>query len=51
MLHDIGDARWQRVVKRERDYGPEMRSALSDEEAIQIAVDAVHESRAEQRGR
>jgi len=28
-----------------------MMSAVSDEEAVQIAVDAVHESRAEQRGR
>jgi hypothetical protein len=51
VLHDISEARWQRVVKRERDHGREMRSALSDEEAIQIAVDAVHESRAEQRDR
>jgi len=28
-----------------------MMGAVSDEEAVQIAVDAVHESRAEQRGR
>jgi hypothetical protein len=38
-------------VKRGRDYGREMVGAVSDEEAIQIAVDAVHESCAEQRGR
>ena len=41
----LSEARWQRVVKRERDYGREMRGAVSDEDAIQIAVDAVHESR------
>jgi hypothetical protein len=46
----LSEARWQGVVKRGRDYGREMMRAVSDEEAIQIAVDAVHESRAEQRG-
>jgi hypothetical protein len=44
-------APWQRVVKRERDYGREMGGTVADEEAIQIAVDAVHESRAEPRRR
>ena len=47
----LSEARWQRVVQRGRDYGRENMGAVSDEEAIQIAVDAVHESRAEQRGR
>ena len=47
----LSEARWQGVVKRGRDYGREMMGAVSDEEAVQIAVDAVHESRAEQRGR
>ena len=47
----LSEARWQGVVKRGRDYGHEMMGAVSDEEAVQIAVDAVHESRAEQRGR
>jgi len=47
----LSEARWQRVVQPGRDYGREIMGAVSDEEAIQIAVDAVHESRAEQRGR
>jgi hypothetical protein len=47
----LSEVRGQSVVKRERDYGREMRGAVSDEEAIQVAVDAVHESRAERRGR
>ena len=47
----LSEARAQSVVKRERDYGREMRGAVSDEEAIQVAVDAVHDSRAERRGR
>ena len=46
----LSEARCQRVVKRGRNYGREMVGAVSDEEAIQIAVDAVRESRAEQRG-
>jgi hypothetical protein len=46
----LSEVRGQSVVKRERDYGREMRGAVSDEEAIQVAVDAVHESRAERRG-
>jgi hypothetical protein len=47
----LSEARWQRVLKRGRDYRREMMGAVSDEEAIQVAVDAVHESRAERRGR
>jgi len=45
----LSEARWQRLVKRGRNYSREMAEATSDEEAIQIAVDAVHEHRAEQR--
>jgi hypothetical protein len=47
----LSEARWQRVVKLGREYGREMMGAISDEEAVQVAVDAVHESRTEQRGR
>src|SRR5437773_1101418 len=47
----LSEARRQRVVQPGRDYRREIMGAVSDEEAIQIAVDAVHESRAEQRGR
>jgi hypothetical protein len=39
------------VRAAQTDYGREIMGAVSDEEAMQIAVDAVHESRAEQRGR
>ena len=38
--------KWRRLVGP-RDYKREMAEAQTDEEAIQIAVDAVHESRAE----
>jgi hypothetical protein len=41
-----GLSKWQRRVGP-RDYAKEMAAAQSDEEAIQIAVDAVHEDRAE----
>jgi hypothetical protein len=47
----LGEAKWQRLVKRGRNYSREMAEATTDEEAIQIAVDAVHEHRAEQRDR
>lgn len=47
----LHEDRWQRLVKRGRNYSREMAEAATDEEAIQIAVDAVHESRAEQRSR
>jgi len=43
-------SKWQRRVGP-RDYAQEMAEAQSDDEAIQIATDAVHEQRAEQRGR
>jgi hypothetical protein len=42
--------KWQRRIGP-RDYVREMADAQSDEEAIEIANDAVHEHRAEQRGR
>ena len=45
----LTEERWQRLVKRGRHYSREMAEAATDEEAIQIAVDAVHESRAELR--
>ena len=48
-LEDDNSRRMRRRVKR--DYGREMRSALSNEDAIQIVVDAVLESRGEQRDR
>jgi hypothetical protein len=41
-----GLTKWQRRVGT-RDYAKEMREAQSDDEAIQIAVDAVHQDRAE----
>lgn len=45
----LDEHRWQRLVTRGRNYSREMAEAVSDEDAIQIAVDAVHESRADQR--
>ena len=37
-------SRWQKLVKRDRTYRRTMAEAATDEDAIQIAVDAVHES-------
>ena len=51
VLIGLNEARWQQLVKRGRNYSREMAAAATDEEAIQIAVDAVHEHRAEQRDR
>jgi hypothetical protein len=45
----LSESRWQRLMDRGRNYSREMAEAASDEDAIQIAVDAVHESRAERR--
>ena len=39
------ESRWQKLVKRGRIYNREMADAKTDDEAIQIAVDAVHEDR------
>jgi hypothetical protein len=41
----LSEDRWQKLVKRGRDYGREIVEAATNEDAIQIAVDAVHESR------
>jgi hypothetical protein len=41
----LGEARWQRLVTRGRTYSREMADAATDDDAIQIAVDAVHEHR------
>ena len=45
----LNEDQWQLLVKRGRNYSREMAEAATDEEAIEIAVDAVHASRAEQR--
>ena len=45
----LSESRWQRLVKRGRNYSREMAEAQTDDEAIQIASDAVHEWRAGQR--
>ena len=41
----LSEDRWQKLVKRGRNYSREMAEAPTDDEAIQIAVDAVHEQR------
>jgi hypothetical protein len=41
----LSESRWQTLVKRGRTYSREMANAETDDEAIQIAVDAVHEDR------
>jgi hypothetical protein len=41
----LSEDRWQKLVKRGRTYSPNMADARTDDEAIQIAVDAVHEQR------
>lgn len=43
----LSDDRWQKLVKRGRNYSREMADAASDEDAIKIAVDAVHELRSD----
>ena len=45
----LKDDRWQTLLRRGRNYSREMAEAVSDDDALQIAVDAVHESRADQR--
>ena len=47
-LAEANQVKWQNLVKRGRSYSRDRREAPSDEDAIQIAVDAVHESRADQ---
>jgi len=41
----LSEDRWQKLVKRGRNYSREMAEAATDDDAIQIAVDAVHEGR------
>jgi len=41
----LSESRWQKLVTRGRTYSREMAEAATDDEAIQIAVDAVHEHR------
>jgi hypothetical protein len=41
----LSEARWQKLVKRGRTYSRKMAEAATDDEAIQIAVDAVDEHR------
>ncbi len=41
----LSDDRWQKLIGRGRNYSREMADAASDEDAIKIAVDAVHEWR------
>jgi len=41
----LNESRWKKLVKRGRTYSREMADARDDDEAIQIAVDAVHEQR------
>ena len=45
----LSEARWQRLVKRGRTYNREMAEAKTDDAAVEIAVEAVHEWRADQR--
>ena len=45
----LSESRWQNLVKRGRNYSREMADAKTDDAATDIAVDAVHEWRAEQR--
>jgi hypothetical protein len=39
----LSEDRWQKLMKRGRNYSREMAEAATDDDAIQIAVDAVHE--------
>ena len=41
----LTEDRWQRLMKRGRSCSREMAEAATDDDAIQIAVDAVHEGR------
>ena len=45
----LSESRWQKLVKRGRNYSREMADAKTDDEAVEIASDAVHEWRADQR--
>jgi hypothetical protein len=41
----LSESTWQNLAKRGRSYSRAMAEARTDDEAIQIAVDAVHEDR------
>lgn len=41
----LSEDRWQKLVKRGRTYSRDMAEAPTDDDAVQIAVDAVHEHR------
>lgn len=41
----LSEDRWQKLVKRGRTHSQEMAEAATDEDALQIVVDAVHDSR------
>lgn len=41
----LSESRWQKVVRRGQTYSRQMAEAKTDDEAIQIAVAAVHEHR------
>ena len=41
----LSEERWQKLVKRGRTYSRDMAEARTDDDAVQIAVDAVHEHR------
>ena len=41
----LSEDRWKKLVKRGRTYSREMAEAATDDDALQIAVDAVHEHR------
>jgi hypothetical protein len=41
----LSEDRWQKLMKRGRNYSREMAEAATNDDAIQIAVDAVHEGR------
>jgi hypothetical protein len=41
----LSEDRWQKLVKRGRTYSRDMAEAPTEDDAVQIAVDAVHEHR------
>jgi hypothetical protein len=45
----LSEYRWRELVTRDSGYSREMADANTDDEAIRISVDAVHEWRDEQR--
>jgi hypothetical protein len=45
----LSEERWQKLAKRGRNYSREMAEAATGEEAIQIAVEAVHDTRVDVR--